>query len=158
MAPGDGDEAGVVSGGMDWEVRQGDCLDPHRGLPALADLSVDVVITDPAYSERVHRAQRRGLMSAERRGSEKAAGGRVRELGFGHLTAEVRAQAASELADISFGLMEVGQTGGGAAVRSHLHGEFASRYARDTNSWKTALYEGLYESDWFCNEGYRLVR
>jgi len=68
------------------------------------------------------------------------------------------AQAASELADISFGLMEVGQTGGGAAVRVHLQGEFASRYARDANSWKTALYEGLCKSDWFCTEGYRLVR
>lgn len=68
------------------------------------------------------------------------------------------AQAASELADISFGLLQVGQTGGAAAVRSHLHGEFASRHARDANSWKTALYEGLCASDWFCNEGNRLVR
>ncbi len=68
------------------------------------------------------------------------------------------AQAASELADISFGLLQVGQTGAGTAVRSHLRGEFASRYARDANSWKTALYEGLGASDWFCNEGYRRVR
>ena len=67
------------------------------------------------------------------------------------------AQAASELADISFGLLQVSQTGGGRAVRGHLHGEFASRRARDANSWKTALYEGLCESDWFCDEGYRLV-
>lgn len=68
------------------------------------------------------------------------------------------AQAASELADISFGLMQVGQTGGGAAVRIHLQGEFTSRHVRDANSWKTALYEGLCASEWFCNEGYRLVR
>jgi hypothetical protein len=68
------------------------------------------------------------------------------------------AQAASELADISFGLHEVGDSGGGAAVRTHLYGEFASRCARDPNSWKTAFYEGLCVSNWFCKEGYRVVR
>jgi len=29
--------------------------------------------------------------------------------------------------------------------------------ARDPNSWKTALYEGLCASDWFCNQGHLLV-
>lgn len=67
------------------------------------------------------------------------------------------AQAASELADIAFGLMQIAETGGSVAVRSHLYGEFASRKARDENSWKTALYESLCESDWFCNKGYRLI-
>lgn len=68
------------------------------------------------------------------------------------------AQAASELADISFGLLQIAQTGDDAAVRSHLYGEFKSRNERDANSWKTALYEGLCVSNWFCKEGYRLVR
>ncbi|MCE4555025.1 HNH endonuclease [Roseateles cellulosilyticus] len=68
------------------------------------------------------------------------------------------AQGASELADISSGLVKLGLTGGGAAVRAHLEGEFASRFERDANSWKTALYEGLCTSDWFCDEGYRLIR
>ncbi len=68
------------------------------------------------------------------------------------------AQAASELADISFNLAELMRTGGPASVRAHLHGEFTSRYARDPNSWKTALYEGLWASDWFCNEGHLLVK
>ena len=68
------------------------------------------------------------------------------------------AQAASELADISSGLVELGKTGGPASVRTHLVGEFASRHARDPNSWKTALYEGLWASDWFCHQGHTLVR
>lgn len=76
-------------------------------------------------------------------------------MGLGELYA---AQAASELADISFGLAELAKTGGPVAIRSHLYGEYASRYARDPNSWKTALYEALCASAWFCNQGHALVR
>lgn len=68
------------------------------------------------------------------------------------------AQAASELADISFNLGELAKSGGPASVRTHLHGEFASRHARDANSWKTALYDGLWASDWFCTHGHSLIR
>ena len=67
------------------------------------------------------------------------------------------AQAASELADISYGLTETGKAAGPQAVREHLHDEFKSRHARDPNSWKTALYEGLRDSDWFCQFGYLLI-
>ncbi len=68
------------------------------------------------------------------------------------------AQAASELADISFNLGELAKTGGSVSVRTHLRGEFATRHARDPNSWKTALYEGLCASDWFCDQGHLMVR
>lgn len=68
------------------------------------------------------------------------------------------AQAASEIADISYALEDVGSIVGANGVRQHLDGQFRSRYARDANSWKTALYEGLRDSDWFCAEGYRLIR
>lgn len=36
-------------------IYEGDCLEYMRGL---ADKSVDVVITDPPYSERLHKAPR----------------------------------------------------------------------------------------------------
>nr|PZN80002.1 MAG: hypothetical protein DIU57_14535 [Pseudomonadota bacterium] len=36
-------------------VHLGDCLDPVSGLASLPDRSVDHVITDPPYSEHVHR-------------------------------------------------------------------------------------------------------
>jgi hypothetical protein len=68
------------------------------------------------------------------------------------------AQAASEMADISYALEDIGATVGADGIRQHLDGQFRSRHARDANSWKTALYEGLRDSDWFCAEGYRLIR
>ncbi|EPL0752222.1 HNH endonuclease [Pseudomonas aeruginosa] len=68
------------------------------------------------------------------------------------------AQAASEMADISYALEDIGTNVGPDGVRQHLDGQFRSRHARDANSWKTALYEGLRDSDWFCAEGYRLIR
>ncbi len=68
------------------------------------------------------------------------------------------AQAASELADISYSLTEVGDVAGTDGMRAHLERELRSRTARDPNSWQTALYEALAASDWFCAEGYRLIR
>ncbi|RRW54959.1 HNH endonuclease [Pseudomonas moraviensis] len=68
------------------------------------------------------------------------------------------AQAASELADMSYGLEGIGATAGPVGVRQHLDVQFRSCQARDPNSWKTALYEGLRNSDWFCGEGYGLIR
>lgn len=68
------------------------------------------------------------------------------------------AQAASELADISLGLTEVGQSTGPDGVYAHLNSELRTRHARDPNSWKTALYEGLRDSKWFCTEGHLLIR
>ncbi|MCY1314638.1 hypothetical protein D9M70_653130 [compost metagenome] len=76
-------------------------------------------------------------------------------MGLGELYA---AQAASEMADISYALDGVGASAGPRGVREHLDVQFRSRYFRDVNSWKTALYEGLRDSDWFCSEGYRLIR
>jgi site-specific DNA-methyltransferase (adenine-specific) len=37
------------------DLRYGDCFAPD-GLPAVADRSVDVIITDPPFDERTHRA------------------------------------------------------------------------------------------------------
>lgn len=68
------------------------------------------------------------------------------------------AQAASEMADISYALIEVGDAIGADGVRAHLRRELRSRSHRDGNSWQTALYEALAESDWFCAEGYRQIR
>lgn len=67
-------------------------------------------------------------------------------------------QAASELADISYTLVNLGKSGGNQAVKAHLQNEFESRYSRDPNSWKTALYEALKDSTWFCDEGYSAIR
>lgn len=68
------------------------------------------------------------------------------------------AQAASEMADISYALEDIGAATGPDGVRLHLNSQFRSRHAHNPNSWKTALYEGLRDSDWFCAEGHRLIR
>lgn len=68
------------------------------------------------------------------------------------------AQAASEMADISYSLIAVGDVSGADGVRAHIVRELKSRSRRDSNSWQTALYEALGGSDWFCTEGYRQIR
>lgn len=78
-----------------------------------------------------------------------------RTMGLSELYA---AQAASEMADISYSLEEVGRASGAQGVRQHLDGQFHSRQDRDPNSWKTALYQGLRDSEWFCQDGYKLIR
>lgn len=65
-------------------------------------------------------------------------------------------QAASELADISHALIEVGDAAGADGLQAHLDREARSRLCRNRNSWQTALYEALAGSEWFCREGYRL--
>lgn len=46
-------------GGDPWALHRGDCLNPVAGLASLPDRSIDVVLTDPPYSEHVHSKGRR---------------------------------------------------------------------------------------------------
>lgn len=79
-----------------WQIHHGDCLEWMRTLP---DKSVDHVITDPPYSEHVHNAQRRRVMpDANTRPSRKV---RTADLGFSHLSSDVRTRTASEMARLS---------------------------------------------------------
>lgn len=71
----------------------GDC---RKVMAALADRSVDHVITDPPYSEHVHAKGRKGT----RRTSSGWKGGPIdvpRDLGFGALTPELRAAVSDHL-------------------------------------------------------------
>lgn len=52
---------------MDWELRLGDCLDPATGLASLADKSVDHVITDPPYGQKIYDAYTGALAPKERK-------------------------------------------------------------------------------------------
>lgn len=79
---------------MSWELRLGDCLDPATGLASLANGSVDHVITDPPYSERVHSKGRRQAPGA---GPIIEA----RPLGFAAITDELRLITSSEFARIA---------------------------------------------------------
>ncbi len=78
---------------MSWTLNDGDCLDVVTGLASLADRSVDVVITDPPYSERVHA--RLGL-------EDRNDGATARDaLTFECITAERASHAAREFVRLS---------------------------------------------------------
>jgi hypothetical protein len=66
--------------------------------------------------------------------------------------------AAEELSNIRYGL-DLVASGIDAAndLRAHLQREAQSRSALYRNSWQTAMYEELAQSDWFCNGGYRQI-
>ncbi len=79
---------------MDVDLRLGDCLAPD-GLAALADGSVDVMLTDPPFDARTHRA---AIESGDwRRGRRAVAGA----LPFPPLTHEQIATLAHEFARVT---------------------------------------------------------
>lgn len=78
---------------MSFDLRLGDCLDPVTGLASLPDKSVDHVICDPPYAEKVHAASRRGAIEHEP-GTGRAAFSRNVDLGFESLRQTVREEAA----------------------------------------------------------------
>jgi DNA modification methylase len=75
-----------------------DSLDPTVGLRTLPEKSVASIITDPPYSEHVHRAHRIGATNVEGR---PAAIYRNRDLEFEHITPEQRRAAAVEFARLA---------------------------------------------------------
>lgn len=65
--------------------------------------------------------------------------------------------AAEELANIRKRLTDLFVNAGAAGVKDHLLEEAKSRRAMDANSWQSATYTALSESEWFCREGFSLV-
>jgi DNA modification methylase len=89
---------------MTFVLHPGDCLDPVTGLASLADRSVDHVICDPPYSQHVHAKSRAGASPKRARdndGDGRGMHGRSRDLGFDHLTTEVREQIAAHCARLA---------------------------------------------------------
>jgi len=65
-----------------------------------------------------------------------------------------RSQAACVIADIRYNLQMHFNSGGPDAVRRELELQWESRKANRINSWQTATFEALTESDWFCDGGF----
>jgi len=63
-------------------------------------------------------------------------------------------QAACETANIKANLQLHFDAGGAPAVRSELESQWASRQLNQLNSWQTATYGALANSDWFCDGGF----
>lgn len=65
-------------------------------------------------------------------------------------------EAAQELSSIRHSMQKLFDAGGANLVRRHLEREHVSRDAFQVNSWRTALYAALKESDWFIAQGFRM--
>jgi len=63
-------------------------------------------------------------------------------------------EAARELANIRYNLEMHYDVTGAVGVRDELKRQWNSRRANRTNSWQTAFYRAVSESDWFCGGGY----
>lgn len=68
------------------------------------------------------------------------------------------ANAAEELVNIAHRLGKLADSGGTPAVRAHLKEEVETYGNARLNSWQSAMYRALVASDWFCEEGFRLIR
>lgn len=87
--------AEVLSGRAQWAVMDADCAEVLAIMPPK---SVDHVVTDPPFSPKVHALQRRVMtgkdrvFSIQRRGRDGRYHGSpiAQDLGFGHLTPELR--------------------------------------------------------------------
>ena len=65
-------------------------------------------------------------------------------------------EAAQEISSIRYSLQELLESGGPDLVLKHLQQEQRSRRAAQRNSWRTALYTAMCDSDWFCDGGFRM--
>jgi hypothetical protein len=59
-------------------------------------------------------------------------------------------EAAGELAGMKAHMKKVRESKGPAAVRDHLLDAWGSRRAYQINSWQTAFYKALADSQWYC--------
>ncbi len=73
---------------------------------------------------------------------------------LGHL---YTTHAAEELLNIRHNLTMVAQHGGTDGLRAHLMEQARSRQAAAKNSWQSAMYEALTKSEWFREEGYKVI-
>lgn len=68
-----------------------------------------------------------------------------------------RSQAAVELSNIRGQLSKLFDSGGEDRVRKFLSECVESRAKVQLNSWQTAFYQAIAESDWFCKGGFREI-
>ena len=74
------------------------------------------------------------------------------------LSALYSTHAAAELVNIHLDLMRIAVRSGLDNLRCHLAEQQESREVVARNSWQGAMYKALSESDWFCTEGYKVIR
>ena len=63
-------------------------------------------------------------------------------------------EASSQLACLRDTLMRYSETNGAAAVKQHLTIEAHTYFRQHKNSWQTAMFQSLANSDWYCDSGF----
>ena len=66
-------------------------------------------------------------------------------------------QAASEMSSIQRDLQEHFESGGASFVKRELHRMWRSVEIVQLNSWRTACYKALRDSEWYCSIGYQIA-
>lgn len=66
-------------------------------------------------------------------------------------------QAAVEMAQINYRLLNIYNVLGATGVRDHLLEGAETRSHANINSWQTALYSAIANDNWFCDGGFRFV-
>lgn len=66
--------------------------------------------------------------------------------------------SSSEVHSQIYNFKKLIKKGNVKALQENLEDIYYSNLDADANSWKTALYDGLRNSDWFCNEGVWLFK
>lgn len=66
-------------------------------------------------------------------------------------------QAAVELAQINFRLINLHAISAAAGVRQYLLEGTQSRSHANLNSWQTSMYKAMAADNWFCDGGFRLL-
>ncbi len=89
----------MIEVGNGWAMHLGECVEEMRGL---VDGSIDHIITDPPYSQSVHKSVRSsGRKSLPDTGEFECRTRRSVDLGFEHLTPAVRRACAAEFARLA---------------------------------------------------------
>lgn len=68
-----------------------------------------------------------------------------------------RIQSAVELSNILFRINSLFDKYGERAVRKHLEEEAKTRFNNNKNSWQAVFYSTIYQSDWFCDGGFKTL-
>ena len=71
------------------------------------------------------------------------------------LAARFRVQAATELPVLKGELEYDFQINQAEGVKQALTRKYMASYALHVNWWKTAMYQALANSDWYCGSGFR---
>jgi len=113
----------------------------------------------PSTAARTRSGARRGPPTQRPFRLEAAILSRMRSEVFNHfrmfgLGALYASHSGVELVNIRYGLQRIAERGTVEDIRAELVIRAESAEAAHINSWQTAMYYALAESDWFCADGF----